>query len=208
MAITSRNPRSPSLIAQLRALMPQRPLTQPEALHIAELQAVRLLALQEVNEPPVPEGLITGMPRVRVERISPLPMSGYTTWSNGRWLIVLNSAEPFTRQRFSLFHETKHLLDHPFVNEAYRHVQGQTSAQWAERVCDHFAACLLMPKAWVKRSYCHESIQQLPMLARQFGVSQTAMRLRLLNLGLIEPTPRHYFRMSDPLLVPATAAAA
>jgi len=196
MATSSRNPRSPSLVAQLRGLMPPRPLTQPEALHIAELQATRLLALSEVDEPPVPDGLITELPRVTVERLSPLPMSGYTTWQ-GRWLIVLNRAEPFTRQRFSLFHETKHLLDHPFVPEAYRHVQGQSPADWTERVCDHFAACALMPKAWVKRSYCHEGIQQLPTLARRFGVSQAAMRLRLLNLGLIEPTPRHYWRMSD-----------
>jgi Zn-dependent peptidase ImmA (M78 family) len=187
--------------------MPTRPLTQPEALHIAELQAVRLLALGEVDEPPVPEGLISELPRVKVERLSPLPMSGYTTWSNGRWLIVLNRIEPYTRQRFSLFHETKHMLDHPFVSDAYGKVQGQSPQEWAERVCDHFAACLLMPKPWVKRIYCNEGVQQVPELARRFGVSQAAMRLRLLNLGLIEPTPRHYWRAGT-LLVPGMVVAA
>jgi len=188
--------------------MPTRPLEQTEALHIAELQATRLLALGDVQAPPVPEGLIDAMPRVKVERLSPLAVSGYTTWSKGRWLIVLNRAEPFTRQRFSLFHEAKHLLDHPFIAEAYGRVRGQSSAEWAERVCDHFAASVLMPKAWVKALYCHEGIQQLPILARRFGVSQAAMRVRLLNLGLIEPTPRHYWRMADPLLVPGAAVAA
>jgi hypothetical protein len=208
MATTSRNPRSPSLAAQVRALMPVRPLTQSEALRISELQAARLLALAGIEAPPVPEGLITGLPRVSVVRASPLPMSGYTTWSRGRWLIVLNRAEPFTRQRFSLFHEAKHLLDHPFITDAYRYVQGQSPEEWAERVCDHFAACVLMPKAWVKRHYCHEGTQQLPTLARRFGVSQMAMRLRLLNLGLVEPTPRHYWRTSDVLLVAGRAVAA
>jgi hypothetical protein len=65
-----------------------------------------------------------------------------------------------------------------------------------------------MPKAWVKALYCHEGIQQLSILARRFGVSQAAMRVRLMNLGLIEPTPRHYWRMSDPLLLPGAVVAA
>jgi hypothetical protein len=208
MATTSSNPRSPSRLAQVRALMPTRPLTQSEALRVAELQAARLLEFGGVEQPPVPEGLITGMARVKVERVSPLPMSGYTTWNKGRWLIVLNYAEPLTRQRFSLFHEAKHLFDHPFIAEAYRQVQGQRPEEWAERVCDHFSACVLMPKAWVKAAYCNEGLQQLAPLARRFGVSQAAMRVRLLNLGLIEPTPRHYWRMPDALLVHDAAVAA
>jgi len=185
--------------------MPTRPLTQAEALRISELQAARLLELASITAPPVPEGLITGLPRVTVERIGALPMSGYTTWSRGRWLIVLNHAEPLTRQRFSLFHEAKHLLDHPFITEAYRQVRGQSPEDWAERVCDHFAASVLMPKAWVKRSYCYQGIQQLPALARQFGVSQVAMRTRLLHLGLLEPRPRcrYYWRTSDAYLLPS-----
>src|SRR6266540_4169826 len=175
MATTTSHPRSPSFIAQVRALMPARPLTQSEGL-----------------------------------RVGALPMSGYTTWSRGRWLIVLNHAEPLTRQRFSLFHETKHLVDHPFIADAYRQVQGQSPENWAETVCDYFAACVLMPKAWVKRSYCYEGIQQLPTLARQFGVSQVAMRTRLLHLGLVEPTPRcRYRRASDGhLLTPGLGVAA
>lgn len=210
MATTTSHPRSPSFIAQVRALMPARPLTQSEGLRIAELQAARLLELGGVTEPPVPEGLIAGLPRVVVERVGALPMSGYTTWSRGRWLIVLNHAEPLTRQRFSLFHETKHLVDHPFIADAYRQVQGQSPENWAETVCDYFAACVLMPKAWVKRSYCYEGIQQLPTLARQFGVSQVAMRTRLLHLGLMEPTPRcRYRRASDGhLLTPGLGVAA
>ena len=190
--------------------MPTRPLTQSEALRIAELQAGRFLELGGVTEPPVPEGLIAGLPRVVVERIGALPMSGYTTWLRGRWLIVLNHAEPLTRQRFSLFHEFKHLLDHPFITEAYRQVQGQSPENWAETVCDYFAACVLMPKAWVKRSYCYEGMQQLPTLARQFGVSQVAMRTRLLHLGLLEPAPRcrYYRRESDAYLLPSVLGVA
>src|SRR6266516_4672714 len=94
MTTPSHHSRRPSLIAQVRALMPTRPLTHAEALRIAELQAAWLLELGNITTPPVPEGLISGLPRVAVERAGALPMSGFTTWSRGRWLIVLNHAEP------------------------------------------------------------------------------------------------------------------
>lgn len=144
-----------------------------------------------------------------VERISPLPVSGYTTWRRGRWLIALNAAEPLVRQRFSLFHEFKHLLDHPVIATAYNQARGQRPADWTEPLCDYFAACVLMPKAWVKRAYCQDGIQQLSKLARHFGVSQTAMRIRLLNLGLIEPEPRcRYWRLAaEPVFSPEVIAA-
>lgn len=192
--------RVPSIVAQLRALMPERPLTRLEAMQIAERQATLLLDLADVTAPPVPEGVITELPRLLVERQSPLPVSGYTGWTRGRWQIVLNGSEPIVRQRFSLFHETKHMIDHPFISEAYARVDEEQAA-WAERLCDYFAACALMPRAWVKSLYCNHGVQDLRTLARRFGVSQAAMRVRLLQLGLIDPAPRcrHYSRLGSPM---------
>jgi Zn-dependent peptidase ImmA (M78 family) len=109
------------------------------------------------------------------------------------------------RQRFSLMHEFKHVLDHPFVQTAYSADRTQPS-RFAEQVCDSFAASVLMPRAWVKAVFCNEGVQELAILARRFGVSQMAMRVRLLQLGLVEPEPRcsRYRRASGSLeLMPA-----
>jgi hypothetical protein len=67
-----------------------------------------------VTDGPVPERIITELPKLHVQRFSPLPVSGATQWTHGRWLVLLN--EPITRQRFSLAHEAKHILDHRFVD--------------------------------------------------------------------------------------------
>src|SRR5205823_2941751 len=65
-----------SLIATLRGVVPVRPLSQSEAMRVAELQAARLLELTEIKGPPVPEGVIATLPRIRVERTTPIPVSG------------------------------------------------------------------------------------------------------------------------------------
>lgn len=42
-----------------------------------------------------------------------------------------------------------------------------------------------MPRVWMKRAYFDEGIQDVPSLARLFGVSWVAMRVRLEQLGFI-----------------------
>ena len=153
--------RTPSTLASLRALMPDRALSTAESLRVAELQAARLLELSGITTPAMPESVIAELPRIKLRRLSPLPMSGYTAWSKGHWVIALNGAESATRQRFSLAHEFKHILDHPFIDASYGRLPGSAEQQWAERLCDYFAACLLMPKAWVKHYYCNEGVQDL-----------------------------------------------
>ncbi len=179
----------PNLIASLRALTPKRPLTFGEALRIAELQATRLLAAQGITSGPVPETVATTLPRVQIQRMSPIPVSGSTHWAKGRWLITINGAEPLFRQRFSLAHEVKHVLDAPFAHFLYPAFLGQSSAERTEQVCDYFAACLLMPRSWVKTAW-REGPQSLSALSARFAVSQMAMRVRLLSIGLVEPGPR------------------
>src|SRR5205823_8586336 len=97
----------PSLIASLRDIVPLKALTPAQGLDVGERQASRLLELSHVIEPPVPDSIITAIPRVQVERTAFGPVSGAAEWSHGRWLILINSAEPPGRQRFSLAHEFK-----------------------------------------------------------------------------------------------------
>lgn len=138
----------------------------------------------------MPDFIISQLPRVKVERVSPLPSSGLSQWSGGSWRIMVNGSEPPLRQRFTLAHEFKHVLDHPFIDHCYPDVVGTRGHERPEQICDYFAGCLLMPKTWVTKAYCDDGIQELRLLARRFAVSQMAMRVRLLQLGLIEPEPR------------------
>lgn len=179
-----------SHLRELRKLMPNRPVRLAEAIRVAELQAIRLLHLSGVTAPPVPDRVVSGFPRVRVEKVYPLGVSGATAWQTGCWQILLNAGEPRTRQRFSAAHELKHVIDHPFVKFAYPAVATLDSHRRQEQVADFFAATLLMPRAWVKRAW-GQGIQDEAELAQLFHVSREAMRYRLRSLGLTEAPKRH-----------------
>jgi hypothetical protein len=172
------------VLAILRSAMPRRLLTTQEAELVAELQADRLLELAGLPQPPVPNELITELPRIAVRLNPDLPVSGSAQWVSGRWLLSINASEPWTRQRFSLAHEFKHVLDHPFVDEVY------AGDEQAEHLADYFAACLLMPRRYVKRVW-GEGTQSLRALSEHFGVSEPAVVRRLQHLGLRSAGPRH-----------------
>ena len=193
-------------LATLRDLVPIRGLTQGEALRIAELQADRFLKLAGVHEPPVPDSIILNIPKIRLKRMGFWPVSGATDWVKGTWVIVINGHEPPFRQRFTLAHEFKHILDSRFIEVIYPPVFGRTHRQRTEAVCDYFAGCLLMPRPWLKAAWCSGN-QDIARLANQFQVSQAAMQTRLLQVGLIDPSPRcddqrshwRYQRVSHPI---------
>lgn len=207
---------SRSILRELRALMPERVLSYPEALQRAELQAGRLLSLHGLTKGAVPTEIINELPRIRTDREWDMPASGSAHWDGSAWVITLNAAEHELRQRFSTFHEFKHILDHPT-----RHlIEGDrqyrlTAEQMAEKVADYFAACVLMPRAWVKSAFCAHT-QSTESLAAEFNVSAKAMSVRLAQLGLSTPVDRcahsqragayrrrgHYFRQlpARPLL--------
>lgn len=179
-----------SLLADLRAVVPRRPLGLTEGLHVAEVQAQRLLAAVGIDDFPVPDTVVTEFPRVRVTRQGQLPISGSSHWAHGNWAITVNADEAHVRQRFTMAHELKHVLDAPSTPELlYPAIRGQTSRRRTEQVCDFFAACLLMPRPWVKRAW-RDGNQSLAPLASHFNVSQAAMRTRLVALGLAETQPR------------------
>ena len=104
-------------------------------------------------------------------------------------MIVLRAEEAKVRQRFSLIHEFKHVLDDPFIEWMYPTRNAYSPEDRAEHTCDYFAACVLMPRRWVKRDWGN-GIQNLDRLARRYNVSRVAMGVRLAELKLIGPTPR------------------
>lgn len=176
-------------ITQLRVLLPGRAITWSEAHSIADRQAALLLALQHISEPPVPQFVISSLPGLMVDWKPEWPTSGMAVRSRSHWRIVLKASEPRQRQRFSLAHEFKHVLDDPVIDKTHAHLKPHRQAQRAERLCNYFAACLLMPRPWVKRDYCG-GMQSVPKLARRYYVSEEAMTNRLHELGLVDRPPR------------------
>lgn len=199
-------------LATLRDLMPPRALTQLEALRIAELQAARLLAMSGVKQPAVPSTVITDVPKVVVKRMPLWPASGATQWTKGTWSVVIRGNEPIRRQRFTLAHEFKHIIDYRHIDVAYPPLRSMTSRQRAEAICDYFAGCLLVPRPWLKSAW-GKGIQDPRRLADLFEVSQAAIQTRLLQTGLVDQiercetpqreAPRTFYRLNQPFGVEA-----
>lgn len=176
--------RATSVLARLRALAPHRGLDLAEALTIAERQAGLLLASQPDTSLPVPLRLLTELPRLEIALESDLPASGVSYWTGEVWRLVAHRSELPQRQRFTFFHEYKHVIDYPRRHLFY------ASGRDRERVADHFAACVLMPRVLLTRAWCSGE-QDVVKLADYFAVSPIAMERRLRDLGHLDaPRPR------------------
>jgi predicted transcriptional regulator len=175
-----------SVLAQVRDLVPPRPLTLSESRQLLDRQATRLLKLTGFAGPPVPiEQVIGDLPRLEIKRFADLPTSGRTQWAGNRWVILVAEDEAKVRQRYSMAHELAHVLYHPLAVPSLPATTNLTAEERLEAACEYFAACLLMPRLWMKRAYFDEGIQDVPSLARLFGVSWLAMRVRLEQLGFV-----------------------
>jgi hypothetical protein len=190
------------IVAQLRQVSPLRPLTMGDAYTVAERQAIKALQLAGITSPHVSLDWILDLPRTEVQvepRHNMHGLSGSTSFSHGRYLIIINKNDAHARRRFTLAHEWKHLLDYTATGVLYRHLgRGDDRARerQIERIADHFAACLLMPRTWVKNAWFN-GVQDISALAGLFMVSEDAMWIRLNYLGLLDTDDRPvrtYFR--------------
>lgn len=194
--LTNRQPGPLGVLQELRSLVPPRPLNFAEACARAELQASAMLAHFGVTDPAVPVEIVTELPRIRVEYEPALPVSGSAYWDGRAWVIGINEDEPYVRQRFSLLHEFKHILDHP-TKDLIRLSRRATADIYHERLADYFAACVLMPRPWVKQAWCG-GMQDLTELAERFEVSTRAMSMRLDHLGLRSAAGRSHSATAEP----------
>lgn len=177
------------LLVRLRALTPTRALTTSEANRVAERQTELLLDELGIAAPAVPRSVIAGLPFITVAERRGFPTSGMVTKTDLGWVVVIRGDESQVRQRFSLAHELKHVLDDPFIDWLYPGQGHLTGSERAERICDYFAACLLMPKRWLIGDW-RGGRRDISRLAGRYNVSRRAMEVRLSQLGLLAPTPR------------------
>ncbi|MDQ6525562.1 ImmA/IrrE family metallo-endopeptidase [Nocardioides sp. LHD-245] len=190
--MTSTTATTPSVLASLRHLIPRRPLTFDEALRVAEQQAIRMAALV-ADERGILEHHITGLPRITVA-YDELPVSGMSHWNGEHWVITIAKGDPVTRQRFTILHEYKHIIDHGRTHDLYTGDRFRSGEQQAEKAADYFAGCALVGKRELKAAWV-SGIQKIADLASHFGVSEPAIQARLaqtrLNVAVDrEPTPR------------------
>lgn len=119
-------------------------------------------------------------------------------WDGHAWIICVAADEPPTRQRFTVMHELKHIIDHGHDHQLYRGHSGGSPAQQAELAADHFAGCVLMPRRLVRRAW-RAGHRQPAALAHLFDVSRRAVDVRLAQLNLAAecsaaPVPRQQSR--------------
>lgn len=170
-----------SVMASLRAVTPHREVSFDEALKVAELQAAKLADLV-VNENGICDRDIAGLPRITVT-YEDLAVSGMSHWNGQTWVISIARSDSRARQRFTLLHEFKHIIDHGHTARLYRGDRIRSAAQQAETAADYFAGCALVGKRPLKSAWGN-GIQRVLDLATHFGVSEHAIRVRLAQTGL------------------------
>jgi Zn-dependent peptidase ImmA (M78 family) len=133
---------------------------------------------------PIPNEIVSELPRILVT-YRDIPTSGLSYWNGQNWVIALNRLEPWTRQRFTLLHEYKHIVDHGSVRSLYPGNRSRTPEQQAEQAADFFAGCVLMPRRLMKRAW-GDGVQSPSRLARHFETSERAVSVRLSQIGLVD----------------------
>lgn len=170
----------------------------PEA-RAAEWEARALLERFGSATPPVLVDVIARALGVEL-RYQPLEahVSGVLVRRGGSVVIGVNSRHHPNRQRFTIAHELGHHLLHPdaptvFVDGAFVHFRGDditAPSDARELEANAFAAALLMPEPHIRRDLRGQYIDAFDEaavrgLAGRYGVSQQALTIRLMRLGLI-----------------------
>ena len=165
----------------------------------ATAQASDLLDQQGITRVPVDVVAICNRLGVKVtgEELDD-DTSGVIVIKNGRAAIGYNANHHPNRQRFSIAHELGHFLLHAnegsfFVDSTFTFYRDQASSEGVytqEIAANTFAAELLMPKR-VLEDYLEDNAidvhdpASVRHLAVKFKVSEQALMIRLVNLGLV-----------------------
>lgn len=156
-----------------------------------EEQAEKLLEKLEIKDVPTQIEDIARALDIRISRAPSTDFSGLLIRKDGHALIGVNSNEAPVRQRFTIAHELGHYALHP-QKDAFVDFRKERNPREArpprERHADMFAAALLMPRKHLIKDFRRlakdgftEEVTET--LAKQYAVSEEAMRYRLINLS-------------------------
>ena len=156
-----------------------------------ETAAEELLAKFDIKRIPIPIEEVARALDIRISRAPSRDFSGLLIRKDGHALIGVNSNEAPVRQRFTVAHELGHFILHPrqdaFVDFRIDRNTKEVKPPH-ERHADMFAAALLMPRKSLLRDFRRlakdgYSEDVTLKLAKQYSVSEDAMRFRLMNLN-------------------------
>ena len=174
-----------------------------------ETQALSILQLAKALPPPINLEKIAIYLGAHIhEQIFEDQVSGALVIKDGGKHILVNSAHHRNRQRFTIAHEIGHLslhaseVDQLFVDtqmRVYKRTGGSDSAAYQgesstttpeqEREANQFAAALLMPEQLLRERVDKNVLSDekyVTILAKEFGVSDQSMYIRLQKLDLVE----------------------
>ena len=122
--------------------------------------------------------------------LEPLPagLQGFVIMAGTTPVIVANSNDLLSRQRFTAAHELGHVLlnHHDSFHVDFDQTEGSPpNYNWRhERAANEFAASLLMPEELIRHEVENQIVASVHSLADQFGVSRQAMGIRLAALSI------------------------
>ncbi|MBF6185037.1 ImmA/IrrE family metallo-endopeptidase [Nocardia farcinica] len=180
-------PGSRRILAQLRELVPDRPVSATGSLRLARQQADSLLHAHSGTDP-APIDLITESPRIRVEYAldQQMPRASFWDMTSRQWVIQLRWADSWKHQRFHIAHEFKHILDHGHELTLYPNSAVSCGACDAEHVADYFARYLLVPDRALRRAW-RTGLTSISELADHFTVADDVIQERLRDIGYDHP---------------------
>ncbi len=152
---------------------------------LVEKAADKCLKKGMVHGPPVPEELVSVCAIDRTVEIRTIPLKAYhgAIWSlKGNWIIQLKRGDTHARRRFTLFHEAFHILAHCKAVPVFKK-RGIEGGSFNESLADYFAACILMPREWIKEKWAES--KDVDSMTKIFEVPKPIMWIRLRQLGLI-----------------------
>lgn len=183
-------PESQPLLQRLRGLLPQHAITTKDAGRLTELIANQLRRELHLDGVTLTETVIRELPWiVAIERRPLKGRAGMSMQVSGGWVIVINSQEPVRRARFSLAHELCHTILAEHGATILPSIAGYASHKRVERLCDTFAAQLLLPRHLVAADW-RDGIKDVEILAGRYMVSEQSMAFRLREMGILKPEPR------------------
>lgn len=174
---------APSPLRTLRALMPDRRLSLPEAIQVARQQAAELRRLLGVHSDRFPIEALATIPRIKIDYVNDIPILCVALWTGIEWHIQVRADESAPHQRFAVLHEFKTILDHPVYSadpdEPYQRSEQQV-------VANHFADYVLMPDDQLRQA--NSDSADHPQLAARFGVGPAHILHRLTDLNATNHT--------------------
>lgn len=152
---------------------------------LVERLANKYIEQSNIAQPPVPAQIVDRFDidrPVEIRHVSLKAYQGAVWYTDGSWVVHLNSQEPLEMQRTTLFHEIFHIIAHTKSTPVFRK-RGVRVGFFNELLADYFAGCILTPQKWVAEKWAETN--DLKQMAEIFQVTKLAMWFRLKTMRLL-----------------------